>query len=1000
MKIFDRSELQIKLSHFAKISKFFALIGAKGVGKSTLIRHWLNSSNRNKSRWITLTSSISIFEKITTDNHTNSSLEEALEQFSQNWSQYDAIIWDDFHLLPNKHLFLLISFIKNSQLSPLHIFITDENLNALKIELPFILCEPLSETETKEYLVNFLEIKTQLDIAEVHKATGGLPYLLNLWSQSSRQNPLMSEAIVSLFSEDEKQLLSYLYFVQQLSIEHPNAQQFEKLYQKFYIQKMEGHYTLQSYLVDIIEIYFPQSIKKIAALMALEYLRLNEPNYDHFCAWMIALKSDLIEQIVEESIYIEPKHLENISKHDLQIIFQKCSSFANRIETHKVTDKETRLLRQVLQTGILLGERKSTLEKLKKWLPALANEDHWSEEKCWFSYELIYWFHRANQFDTTKEILEKLHHRAQGELKYLTQLELAFPFTNSDPKRALQTLNRVTESLPQQKTESLKVIYAQALLQIATCYFNLENRPKSLEVYTQTENLYEELHQPYFAMICRINRILHYINSLDIEMSTQLLKGLFDTARKFGYNYQLSGAYYLQSLVSQENFDYPESLFNIDQALALIPEGAPPKSSHYLLQEKINILINLGKYREAERIFNEQLKLKSGARTKVEFSDPPFEEAQETWAKANKSEDNTDYLRFLLLHGQTISPSQSSHFQKSLLGRWALLENKLASAVRAPSDQENLLKIINQMEEILKQVSGQTSEKIALQLLRFQFKKFKSADEKQNEVELLRKEMQRWPADLILKSPLNAILETLTDDSLDLESHLDWKGARQIDRGRWINWLLKANKSNQKQFLLTTAEGKAEIDRWEDNIVDNYALVLIEHLGMVYFQNIEIKEFHRKAVLRQLLAFVLEIFPSEISKAQMAHIIWGEAYSPSLHDARIYTSIQRLRQLLTPEAIESWNGGYRWNTKLKFAYIKSRQNKAIGQHKIQTMILQVLQNYLKSGTVWISRSELVEATQSSESTVKRELSKLLQSGEIIRKGSGPSVMYALFHSKP
>lgn len=999
MKIFERIAIQNQIDHLAKIANLFAIIGAKGVGKTTLVRHWLKKNNFHKLLWINLSATISLLEKISINHKASSSLEEALEKFSQNWSQYDAIIWDDFQLLPNKQLLILIAFIKNSSSPPMHIIITDENLNTLKVEVPFLLCEPLTELETQDYLEKFLNLKPPWETTEVHKATGGLPYLLNLWSQSNRQNPMMGEAIVSLFTEEEKDLLSYLYFSQQLNTEIDLASNFEKLYQKFYIQKIEGEYRLQPYLIDVIELYFPQTIKRNAALKVLKTFEICNNDYDHFLAWIIALKSDLFEHVILEAIHIEPKHLENLTKNELKIVFQKNSMIANKINADKLSDQNARILRQFLQAGILLGERKSVLDKFMKWLPSLISEDNSTNETCWLSYELIYWLHRAEQFDIAKQLLDKLQHRASGELKYLTQLELAFPFTNSEPNRALQTLSRVTENIKSQKSSNLKVIYAHTMLQTATCYFNLENRSKSLEIYTLAEQLYQDVHQPYFAMTCRVNRLLLLINHLEISQATQLLYGLYETARKFGYNYLLSGAYYIQAIVDRENFKRSEALNNINQAIKMIPEGAPPRSSHYLLQEQISILISLGKYREAEKIYKEKLKYKASIPTRLEFTDLPFEDAQDIWTKANKSEDNTDYLRFLLLHGEVLTTLQTLHFEKSLWGRWALLENKMTQYLRSGAEQEVLLKLYREMQEVLKNVSEPIIEKIALKLLNYQLTPFSSDDDKLKSIALLRSEVLNWPADTIIKSPLSAILETLADITLQLESHLDWQTSRQLDRRRWINWIVKVNKTNLKAFVLITQKKKLEIDKWDANITDKYSLVLFEHLGMVYFQNKEIPEFHRKAVLRQLLAFIFEIFPAEISKAQMAHIVWGEAYSPSLHDARIYTSIQRLRQLLLPECIESWNGGYRWNSKLQFAYIKSVQNKTIGQHKIQTLIMQVLQNYQKSGVTWISRSELVEATQSSESTVKRELSKLLLANEIIRKGSGPSVMYALADAK-
>jgi hypothetical protein len=148
-------------------------------------------------------------------------------------------------------------------------------------------------------------------------------------------------------------------------------------------------------------------------------------------------------------------------------------------------------------------------------------------------------------------------------------------------------------------------------------------------------------------------------------------------------------------------------------------------------------------------------------------------------------------------------------------------------------------------------------------------------------------------------------------------------------------------------------------------------------------------------VLRQILSSLLDHYPNELSKSQLAPVIWGERYSSAQHDPRIYTSIQRLRQLIDTDCIESWKGGYRWTSKVPFALIKTAKGETLSAPRVQTLILQALHNFMKSGLQWATRADLVDATQSSESTVKRELSKLLADGKIQKKGSGPKVFYSL-----
>jgi GTPase SAR1 family protein len=1000
MNIFDRPELHQTIDHFARISKIFAVIGPKGVGKSTLIRHWFQKNGIQSIKWINLQSTFSLLELLAPIENSVTSLEVSLDQYANQISQYQVVVWDDFQNLAPKHLATIVSFIKTAQNLPLQIILADEDIQILKTEMPFLNCPPLSEQQTKEYIELFLKINVSKTISEILISTGGLPYLLNLWSQFDEQSAVLGEAILPRFSELEKDQLALLYFYGPISVEHPHSTSIKNLAEKFYVKKNEDHFVIQSYLIDIVEKHFAKVTKQNGARLAIDILKTNASTMSHFSIWLIALKVDFFTEALEHQSFIDPKNLENLSKNDLQLIYHKKSIMINKLIDSPIDDLGARTLRLFLQSGILIGERKTTLSKLQLWIKDLAQLENPSIELSWLAYEIIYWHNRANEIEITKELLEKYQNKVQGELKLLMQLELAFPYTSKDPQRALLTLKRVAASINQTQLKSFHLIHAQTLLQIATCYFNLEERAEALKYYIEAEDLYQTAQQSYFEMICRINRLLLLINDLDLDECVKLLEQLFFTATRFGYNYLLSGAYYIQAIIDRENLKRTSALANIVKALNFIPDAAPPRSSHSILQEQIGILISLGQYRKAEKIFTESLKNKASVPSQIEFSDLNFEEAQDQWRQSNKNKDNTEFQRFQLLHGQYLNEKPILHLHKTPWGRWTLLENRLARNNKDGTDKEHYLKILDNMEYLLKDIPEDIPEKFMVKIFRWQIAKLHENSEPKSELDLVRSEIQNWAADQVIKAPLLAICDSLLDSNFDLYNSLDWQTSRQIDRARWIHWLLKKPKIESSNYTLlfideTFLLKKNSIPDWNPVLSTDFDLALIEHLGMVYLKQKEIKEFHRKAVLRQLLAFILEIYPTEITKTQLANIIWGESYSPSSHDSRIYTSIQRLRQLIDPEMIESWNGGYRWNSKFRFSYVKSEQVQSIGLHKVQTLILQILQNYQKSGTIWISRASLVEATNSSESTVKRELNKLLLAGQVIRKGTGPSVLYAL-----
>ena len=172
-------------------------------------------------------------------------------------------------------------------------------------------------------------------------------------------------------------------------------------------------------------------------------------------------------------------------------------------------------------------------------------------------------------------------------------------------------------------------------------------------------------------------------------------------------------------------------------------------------------------------------------------------------------------------------------------------------------------------------------------------------------------------------------------------------------------------------------------------------LVLIEHQGLIYYKQKKKDDFYKKPILRQILALILKIYPESMSKNILASTVWGEEYSPLIHDSRIYTSIQRIRDLLSSTAIENWNNGYRWSSREDFFYYVRDELQNVGQHKLKYLIIETLHKCKKNGKGSIGRKELVESLGSSDATIKRFLYELMSEGKIRRSGAGSSVYYEI-----
>jgi len=106
--------------------------------------------------------------------------------------------------------------------------------------------------------------------------------------------------------------------------------------------------------------------------------------------------------------------------------------------------------------------------------------------------------------------------------------------------------------------------------------------------------------------------------------------------------------------------------------------------------------------------------------------------------------------------------------------------------------------------------------------------------------------------------------------------------------------------------------------------------------------------------------------------------------------------VQRLRHLLNQsDVIQSWQNGYRWNQKYNYKLIRKRVSESSLNSRIQVLILRALSQKLNKPMRWLSRSQLVHLIDSSDATVKRELSRLLAREKIQKRGRGRAVQYSL-----
>ncbi len=146
-----------------------------------------------------------------------------------------------------------------------------------------------------------------------------------------------------------------------------------------------------------------------------------------------------------------------------------------------------------------------------------------------------------------------------------------------------------------------------------------------------------------------------------------------------------------------------------------------------------------------------------------------------------------------------------------------------------------------------------------------------------------------------------------------------------------------------------------------------------------------------KAQIQELLYFFL-CHPKQVfSKEQMIGYVWKESYNPLVHDSRIYTSVKRIRQLLTlvskKEAIVQEGGKYGLHPEMKFACL-SLVRESLGLNERQEWMLDFAD---QNGSLDRQTAEKVLGVSSAQ--VKRDLKELVERGLLEQTGAARATKY-------
>lgn len=151
--------------------------------------------------------------------------------------------------------------------------------------------------------------------------------------------------------------------------------------------------------------------------------------------------------------------------------------------------------------------------------------------------------------------------------------------------------------------------------------------------------------------------------------------------------------------------------------------------------------------------------------------------------------------------------------------------------------------------------------------------------------------------------------------------------------------------------------------------------------------------FKDKALLKDLLRFLIIKSGSFFSKEELSVHLWHENYNPLIHDARIYTAVRRLREMLEGkgkwEMIETRAGRYGLAPQIRAQYVLANTSAPDAHlNERQKWIL----GYLKTHES-MDRSTAQELLKSSRTPILRDLQDLVSRKLIRVEGVGKATRY-------
>ncbi len=158
-----------------------------------------------------------------------------------------------------------------------------------------------------------------------------------------------------------------------------------------------------------------------------------------------------------------------------------------------------------------------------------------------------------------------------------------------------------------------------------------------------------------------------------------------------------------------------------------------------------------------------------------------------------------------------------------------------------------------------------------------------------------------------------------------------------------------------------------------------------------------------KGLTRGLRKILELLSHSHQSKAELVEKVWGYTYDPSRHDALIYTSISKLRQLLGRAWIEADGKGYRLSSGVKLQMhadavpelndIRTAPRSSLTNSSLNFRQLRILQAFGNRSKDSVGVEDVMRDLKVSRATATRDLAALTDGGYLFRLGRARATRY-------